>query len=334
MAQEDLYVDLFSNSSLNVYPDNRVSSFTVKLDQAIDLDGPYECALAQMITPSMTEVSLKSGRIIISTFPETTLQKTTGVLQETVVPFTPETPESGKTFISQPTKQISVPTYKPKEKFVSKKVYSFVHEIPEDKDFNVGGDVVKYINQLLHGDIQSKNEAFNEVVQQRLYTSKQQKEYALRSLATLQLQEDNGTLKVVHRDADVTVAINGTIARVFGFNVAEDQWIIFQNPGEYQLKTPININASRPSLISVYTNVILPHRVGDTSAPLIRSTIIPQEKHNTFLNFEFDSMHYLPIALKFIQEIQVEVRGNDGDLIPFEAGILYLRLHFRPRRQR
>ena len=78
----------------------------------------------------------------------------------------------------------------------------------------------------------------------------------------------------------------------------------------------------------------MPHRVGDTSAPLIRACTVPQhqETSSSFLNYEFDTLHYLPIALKYIQEIQVEVRGNDGKLIPFEAGILYLRLHFRARR--
>jgi hypothetical protein len=329
MAHEDLYVDLFSNSSLDLYPNNRVSSFTVKLDRAVEVNGPFECALAQMITPSMTEVNLKNAQIVISTFPETLLQKTKGKLQEKTVPY--NSAEHKRMFIERP-KAMVLPTYEPKAS-VSNKKYSFVHTIPEKENFGVGSDVVKYINQLFHGEEKSDNEAFNEVIKSRMYTENQPRSYESRFLATLK-SEDNGTLRIVHRDSDVEIAISGNIARVLGFTVTEDTWIIFQAQGLYQLKTPIDLNASRPSLISVYTNIILPHRVGDTSAPLIRACTIPQKQHNTFLNFEFDSMHYLPVALKYIQEIQVEVRGNDGELIPFEAGILYLRLHFRPRRQR
>ena len=332
MVGEDLYVDLFSNSSLELYPNNRVSSFTAKLDRAIDLEGPYDCALAQMITPSMTDITLKRGKIIICAFPETLFQKTEGVLYDTIPPYNSE--KHKKIFIEPPDTAISVPKYVPKNEFMAHVKYAFVHEIPEDQEFSVGDDVIKYINQLFHGSIDSQNPAFNEVVKQRTYSKDQQKTHQLRYLATVKQEKNDGTLSIIHRDADVEIVISGIIARVFGFNVTDDEWVIFQQQGNYRMKMPINVNASRPSLISVYTNVILPHRVGDTSAPMIRACTIPQVQHNTFLSFEFNRLHYLPVALKYIQEVLVEVRGNDGELIPFQAGILYLRLHFRPRRQR
>ena len=328
---EDLYVDLYSNSSLELYPNNRVSSFTVKLDRAIELSGSYECALAQMITPSMTDITLKGGKIIISTFPETMLQKTEGVLFETVPPY--NSAKYKKIYMTEPYASIQVPKYQPKQTVMANVEYAFVHEIPEDQEFTVGADVIIYINQLFHGDIDSSNKAFNEVVKLRKYSKDQEKTHAHRFLATIKRQDD-GTLSITHRDDDVEIAISGIIARVFGFNVTDDEWVIFRQQGEYRMKTPININASRPSLISVYTNVILPHRVGDTSAPMIRASTIPQVEHNTFLSFEFNRLHYLPVALKYIQEIVIEVRTNDGQLVPFQAGILYIRLHFRPRHQR
>ena len=331
-TSEDIYVDLFSNSSLDMYPSNRVSSFTVKLDRPVQLEGNYECALAQMISPNATEISTH-GSIIVSTFPESIKQKTDGVVQDNVVPFTQETMRN--IFRPKRPEQYPVPTYTPADRFLSNRVYSFTHNVPEDKVFTSGEEVVTYINNLLQGKESSHNDVFNEVIKQRTYSVNAVSESSLRYISSFE-KSVNKTLRVLHRDYDVSVAISGALGRILGFNLTDEQWVVFEQPGLYQFTRTVDINSSRPTLLSVYTNVILPHRVGDTSAPLIRACTVPSQVHvaGEFLNFEFDSLHYLPVALKFIQEIQVEVRGNDGSLIPFEAGILYVRLHFRPRRQR
>ena len=142
-------------------------------------------------------------------------------------------------------------------------------------------------------------------------------------------------LNVTLRDPDFSIAISGKLARMLGFNTADNQWVLLEAQGQYIFpRQKADLNASRPSLMSVYTDVILPHHVGNTSAPLIRACAMPKKDVpvGECYNFEFETLHYLPVSQKFIQEIQVEVRGSDGSLIPFAVGILYVRLHFKLRR--
>lgn len=336
--EQDLYVDLFSNSSLALYPKNRVSSFTVNLDHPIQLSGEYECALAQLICPSTTSSSLSvEGQIVISTFPETTLQRT-GRTQKQTSPFN-DVNVDRSSYRPKPTTQLtSVSTYSPKAAFVAKLMYSFVYNITgEEENFANGEQLVNFINRLLTTNRAKKeNPAFAAVISQRKYTQEQVAMEINQYPATFLMMDH--VLQVHIRDVDFSVAISGGLARSLGFGVSDDQWVIFDQVGTYQFNNQkLDLNAGKPTILSIYTNIILPHRVADTSASLIRVCTLPTKSTDGtsgFITFDFDTLHYLPVVMKHIQEIQVEVRGNAGELIPFEAGILYVRLHFRPRRQR
>ena len=56
------YVTLPSNSSMNFFPNNTLSSFTTKLQHQISLDGLYEVALTEIILPFNWTIKLK-GKI-------------------------------------------------------------------------------------------------------------------------------------------------------------------------------------------------------------------------------------------------------------------------------
>ena len=87
---ESLYVDLFSNASLDLYPLNKVSQFTVKLNHPIHLDGAFEVGLAQLICPPTAAVHsdvTAPVTIYISCKPETLEQKNTGIPSDQGFPF-------------------------------------------------------------------------------------------------------------------------------------------------------------------------------------------------------------------------------------------------------
>lgn len=50
-STSSFYMTLPSNASLDLYPDNTLSSFTTKLDPPIDLQGSYEIGLSEIIYP-------------------------------------------------------------------------------------------------------------------------------------------------------------------------------------------------------------------------------------------------------------------------------------------
>ena len=49
---DSFYIHLPSDSSLDVFPDNTISRFTTKLAKPVDLDGPYEVGLSEIIYPT------------------------------------------------------------------------------------------------------------------------------------------------------------------------------------------------------------------------------------------------------------------------------------------
>ena len=52
MSGKHFYLTLLSNSSLNVFPDNKTTSYRVKLPQAINLNGDQEVGLYSISFPN------------------------------------------------------------------------------------------------------------------------------------------------------------------------------------------------------------------------------------------------------------------------------------------
>jgi len=52
MTASQFYIHLPSDSSLHVYPDNKISKFSTKLARTVELDGAYEVGLSEIIFPA------------------------------------------------------------------------------------------------------------------------------------------------------------------------------------------------------------------------------------------------------------------------------------------
>lgn len=355
MSSDSLYVDLFSNASLDLYPDNKVSQFTVKLNQPIQLDGTYEVGLAQLICPPTASAKSEETEpitIYLSCRPETTEHKTIGIPSKRAFPFGENhTDIYRKAIIRRWTEELPMNIYDPTSGLSSLDEYTFRY-ILRLSDFDSPKELLEYLRQIFKGETitdlkegglsdhqKKENAVVRDLLKRRVYESNHPKvvgEGRIQNAFGL-YHDEKGRLTFKVRDYDTRIAIPSALGRLFGLSVADGQFVIYNTPGIYRINstTDIDFNATRPSVVAVYSNLVLSHRVGDTSAPLLRVMTLPQSeiKAGEFLRFEFQDVHYLPVALKFIQEIHMELRGNDGTLIPFEGGITFARLHFRKRRQ-
>jgi hypothetical protein len=59
-----MYVVLSSNSSMEMYPDNTIANFKVKLAKPLVLDGRYEVGLVEIIYPHR-RLSIEPGETTI-----------------------------------------------------------------------------------------------------------------------------------------------------------------------------------------------------------------------------------------------------------------------------
>lgn len=333
----DLYCDLFSTGSLDIHPENKVSSFTVKLSQPLDLrDRPYEVALCELVVPSLSTSSI-GGDIIVVTFPETIRQKSEA-LQTKSYPFVlPNFIDA--TFRPQVVGDYMRRTYTPKSRFMSQHYYTFKHTLSESHYFSSGQEVVEYLNKLFQPSQNSsskdkkKESVFQEVINQRhINVGDEKNKYPI----TFSLSSQ-GKLEITLRDVDFKVLLPPSVARVLGFAVADNQYLYLDTPGVYKFPTQeVSLQNSRTSILALYSDVILPIRVADTTAPLLRvvtlKSINKEHQSSHFLSFQFDTLNYLPVANSYIQEITFEVRTNSGELASFQSGLTYARLHFRVKR--
>lgn len=82
--------------------------------------------------------------------------------------------------------------------------------------------------------------------------------------------------------------------------------------------------------IYVYCPLVEPQMVGDSRVPLVR--IVPiQGSPGHVTSKEFQPIHYVPLQQRQFQEIEIMLRDDTGNPIPFERGKVVVTLHFRRR---
>jgi len=74
----------------------------------------------------------------------------------------------------------------------------------------------------------------------------------------------------------------------------------------------------------IYCNKIEPQIVGDVVAPLIRIG-----RYSDVVEKTYDFSHYLPVLVKDITGIKINIKYDLNELIPFISGKVIVKLHFR-----
>ena len=82
------------------------------------------------------------------------------------------------------------------------------------------------------------------------------------------------------------------------------------------------------STIYVYCDIVEPQIVENTSAQLLKS--IPAEgKFGDIIAKTFTNIQYVPIRTKSFEAVEILLRNDTGDPVPFERGKVVITLHLR-----
>ena len=93
-------------------------------------------------------------------------------------------------------------------------------------------------------------------------------------------------------------------------------------------RKPLRGRLDNSSTIYVYCDIVEPQIVGDTSAQLLKS--IPAEgRFGDIIAKTFTNIQYVPIRTKSFEAVEVLLRNDTGDPVPFERGKVVITLHFR-----
>ena len=78
----------------------------------------------------------------------------------------------------------------------------------------------------------------------------------------------------------------------------------------------------------VYCDVLEHTPVGDTLAPLLRIVEVDGEHGNT-IHRNYDNPRYVPVQKRNFSSLEIDIRTNAGEAVPFERGPSVVILHFR-----
>ena len=81
----------------------------------------------------------------------------------------------------------------------------------------------------------------------------------------------------------------------------------------------------------VYCDIIQPQYVGDALVPLLRIVLV-EGKDGQRISKSFLRPQYVPVSRKQFESIEVNIKRDTGETVPFEFGRVMLTLHFRQSR--
>ena len=81
----------------------------------------------------------------------------------------------------------------------------------------------------------------------------------------------------------------------------------------------------------VYCSLVEPQIIGNDTAPLLRLVNI-EGTHGSISEKIFHSPHYVPIVAKEISKIDIEIKDDNAQLVPFDFGKTIVKLHIRKRK--
>ena len=80
--------------------------------------------------------------------------------------------------------------------------------------------------------------------------------------------------------------------------------------------------------IYIYCNIVQPQIVGNTMVPLLR-TIPVSGNSGDVITKTFTNIQYVPVQTKSFEDIEILLRTDTGDPVPFERGKVIATLYFR-----
>lgn len=127
--------------------------------------------------------------------------------------------------------------------------------------------------------------------------------------------------------AGASIIISPTLKRMLGLALNE-----YEGKGHFTGDHVIDVHGGFYSLY-IYCNLVEPQMVGDGLVPLLR--IVPiRGKSGDLITRTYENVNYHPLQQKQFDTVELDIRDDTGQPVPFERGKLVVTLHFRKRRSR
>lgn len=313
----EFHVTLLSNSSMNYYPDNKTSDFTVHLSKEVNLDGKWSVALSEITFPTMIH-NVSSGNNGIFIYFKSIDDAANNELI-TWKPLRIDIPYASYKSVSELTRAINLAV----RQYTG---YEFdLLGLTDDKQN------VKITNEV--GFLKSLSDTFSQALEKMYPTP------STSGVSNIDLDE-KPELHPIERDCEiqyrtpegdvshsgVNIEFEGRLALQLGFIPR-----VTMKLGQIAPERPYVILGIPPEIF-VYICVVEPQIISDSSSQVVRIVKIHDDEKTPvggIIVREFVHRNYLSLVKNRFQTIHVELRDTTGKLIPFQFGTSSATLHFK-----
>lgn len=135
---------------------------------------------------------------------------------------------------------------------------------------------------------------------------------------------------LIIRDYEFSVEFSDEFAEIFGFEKKKVYYQPFNKRKSRKAPNTPDIFKGMTSLY-IYTNFVKPYRVGDSMSPLLRTVGVDNTNRYVNIDKEFINVHYHEVESLQSDIVEVDIRRDNGERIPFTGGKTILVVRFRRR---
>lgn len=285
----DFYAVLPSNASPEVYPQNITSNFKVQLSERMDLHGKWQVALFEIHYPN-TLSQVQDGNNWIKVY---------------------------RPYVIEPVRVRAVRAEK-----------GPVHDVIDVQEANNETPSIFTLEEkftIRTGAYTTARELVNEV-QTGLDKMSIIPETQKRTFLVRETSEGRAHFQPFRACLDASYVMARSLSLQLGLT----------HPGPHKADReligvrPIDVSLGVPSQMYIYLNIIQDQIVGHTRAPLLRTvpTVI-DSKHGSISTYRCEHPVYFDLNTKSFDNIEVNIRTDTGDFMPFSHGTLTLLVHFK-----
>jgi hypothetical protein len=149
---------------------------------------------------------------------------------------------------------------------------------------------------------------------------------------TITLRSDGEAIKLLQYVMDKNPDEDDPIGEDEAEAMARVREISTRNPAPEAISRELlyltDITAGYHSLL-VYCNVIEPNLVGNTHAQLLRIIPVRESKFGDQCVLTYDKPHYFPLITREFQNIEIHIKDDTNETVPFKFGRVIVTLHFK-----
>ncbi|KAL6417101.1 hypothetical protein ACFW04_012982 [Cataglyphis niger] len=324
MREDEFYMILPSNSSMRYFPENKITCFTTKLPQRVDLHGRWEVALTEIQFPC-SFLHIRPGEGLMRFIDITERDKTIKAMKAQV--------PSG--------------------------IYSTVRDIIEAVNYtaeSVASHIVWQFETVIDGKIIMKLSCeeekcaithyvnFSHKLQRILGFDERVKHRDLIQLDSNPISQTFPTWFYneigidIHKNTKKLIKLESTsvISDVLPEWVYDEVYyllfFVFPRSRMIIADEPASLLRGIPDKLFVYCDICEPYITGDVQSPLLRIVTHDARNDYAFASTQikhFSPMQYIALRQTCFRTIEIDIRDQQERSISFEFGTLTMTLHLR-----